>query len=75
VEYTERRLRIEIRDHGPGIAVGDEAKIFDAFRTNKTHGTGLGLAIAKRIVELHDGTLVGHNHPSGGAVFVIEIPV
>ena len=74
VERTERLLRIEIRDHGPGLAPGDESKIFDAFQTKKTHGTGLGLAIAKRIVELHDGTLVGHNHPGGGAVFVLEIP-
>jgi len=74
VERTERRLRIEIRDHGPGLASGDETKIFDAFQTKKTHGTGLGLAIAKRIVEMHDGTLVAHNHPGGGAVFVLEIP-
>ena len=73
VEHTERRLRIQIRDHGPGLAPGDEAQIFDAFKTSKTHGTGLGLAIAKRIVELHDGTLVGHNHPGGGAEFVLEI--
>ncbi len=75
VERTERRLRIEIRDHGPGFAPGGEDKIFEAFQTSKTHGTGLGLAIARRIVELHDGTLVGHNHPGGGAVFVLEVPV
>jgi two-component system sensor histidine kinase HydH len=74
VERTERRLRIEIRDHGPGLPPGDEAKIFDAFQTSKTHGTGLGLAIARRIVELHQGTLAAHNHPEGGAVFMLEIP-
>ena len=74
VERTERRLRIEIRDHGPGLPSGEEAKIFDAFQTSKTHGTGLGLAIARRIVELHEGTLAAHNHPDGGAVFVLEIP-
>jgi two-component system sensor histidine kinase HydH len=74
VDRTDRRLRIEIRDHGPGLPPGEEAKIFDAFQTSKTHGTGLGLAIAQRIVELHQGTLAAHNHPDGGAVFVLEIP-
>jgi two-component system, NtrC family, sensor histidine kinase HydH len=74
VHRTDRRLRIEIRDHGPGLPPGAEAKIFDAFETSKTHGTGLGLAIARRIVELHRGTLRAHNHPDGGAVFVLEIP-
>jgi two-component system sensor histidine kinase HydH len=74
VKRTDRRLRIEIRDHGPGLPPGAEAKIFDAFETSKTHGTGLGLAIARRIVELHRGTLSAHNHPDGGAVFVLEIP-
>jgi signal transduction histidine kinase len=74
IERTDRQLRIEIRDHGPGLPAGEEAKIFDAFYTSKTHGTGLGLAIARRIIELHQGTLTAHNHPNGGAVFVLEIP-
>ncbi len=74
VECTEHRLHVEIRDHGPGLPPGDEGKIFDAFQTSKTHGTGLGLAIARRIVELHQGRLTAHNHPDGGAVFVLEIP-
>jgi len=74
VERTEHRLLIEIRDNGPGLPPGEEGKIFDAFQTSKTHGTGLGLAIARRIVELHQGTLSAHNHPDGGAVFVLEIP-
>jgi len=74
VERTERRIRIEIRDHGPGLPAGEEGKIFDAFQTSKTHGTGLGLAIARRIVELHHGTLIARNHSEGGAVFLLEIP-
>ncbi|HEU5075469.1 MAG TPA: ATP-binding protein, partial [Polyangiaceae bacterium] len=70
-----RSFTLEVRDHGPGLSPGDEQKIFEAFHTTKTQGTGLGLAIARRIVELHDGRISARNHPEGGAVFVVELPL
>lgn len=71
---TERgELVISVRDHGRGIPSGDEQRIFDAFHTTRTHGTGLGLAVARRIAELHGGSLTAQNHPSGGAEFVLRI--
>ena len=72
---TTRTLTLEVRDHGSGLKPGEEAKIFEAFHTSKTHGTGLGLAIARRIVELHGGALTARNHAQGGAVFTIELPL
>ena len=68
------RLVIEIRDHGPGVPAADRDKIFEPFFTGKTRGTGLGLAIARRIVELHRGTITVDDAPGGGALFRIEIP-
>ena len=38
-------------------------------------GAGPSLAIARRIVELHGGTLTARNHAQGGAVFTIELPL
>ncbi len=67
-------LVIEVTDHGPGVAVADRDKVFEPFFTNKTRGTGLGLAIARRVVELHRGTLTVGDAPDGGARFRIEIP-
>jgi two-component system, NtrC family, sensor histidine kinase HydH len=67
-------LRIVVRDHGPGLPAGREKEIFEPFVTNRTRGTGLGLAVARRIVELHGGTLVGRNGRAGGAVFETRIP-
>jgi len=66
---------IEVRDHGPGLARGTEAHIFDPFVTTKTRGTGLGLSIARRISEQHRGTLTGETHKEGGAVFRLVLPL
>jgi two-component system sensor histidine kinase HydH len=68
------RLVYEISDHGPGVPAGDRDKIFEPFHTGKTRGTGLGLAIAKRLVELHRGTIAVDDAPGGGARFRIVLP-
>lgn len=70
-----REIVIEVRDHGPGLAPGAEAQIFDPFVTTKTRGTGLGLSIARRIAEQHDGTLTGETHGEGGALFRLVLPL
>ncbi len=67
-------LRLLVRDHGPGLPSGREENIFEPFVTTRTQGTGLGLAVARRIVELHGGTLVGRTHPQGGAELEVKIP-
>jgi len=67
-------LVIEIRDRGPGLAPGEEARIFEPFVTSRVRGTGLGLAVARRAAEQHGGTLVGETHPAGGAVFRLVLP-
>ncbi len=68
------RLRFVVRDSGPGIADGDEERIFAPFYTTRARGTGLGLGVARRIVEMHGGTIAAGNRPAGGARFEIRIP-
>jgi two-component system, NtrC family, sensor histidine kinase HydH len=67
------RLVYEVSDKGPGVPAADRDKVFEPFHTGKTRGTGLGLAIAKRMVELHGGTIAIDDAPGGGARFRIEI--
>jgi len=67
-------LIFDVIDRGPGVPVADREKIFEPFHTGKTQGTGLGLAIAKRLVELHRGTITIDDAPGGGARFRIAIP-
>ncbi len=68
---------IEFRDSGPGIPAENLDKIFDPFFTTKPvgRGTGLGLAISYGIVERHGGRLSAANHPKGGALFTLRLPV
>ncbi len=63
-----------LRDHGPGLAP-EIAEPFETFATTKPGGMGLGLSICRSIVELHDGRITLSNHPDGGALAAIELPL
>lgn len=72
-------VRLQIRDHGPGIAADVLPRIFDPYFTTKqrgaTRGTGLGLAIALAIVRKHGGTLLAASPPDGGAELTMLLPI
>jgi two-component system sensor histidine kinase HydH len=68
------RLAFVVRDYGEGISEDSSDSLFVPFHTKKTQGTGLGLAVAKRLVELHGGTISARNADGGGAEFRVEIP-
>ena len=78
---SHQRGRIEVLDQGPGVPPAMREKIFEPFarmpasRSRADAGSGLGLAIARRLVELHDGTLRVDDGPAGGARLVLELPV
>jgi signal transduction histidine kinase len=74
-------MRVEIQDHGIGIAEEFRSRIFEEFAqansTNTRHngGTGLGLNITKKLVEKMDGA-VGYDTVVGeGTTFWFTLPV
>jgi two-component system nitrogen regulation sensor histidine kinase NtrY len=66
-------VRIEIRDHGPGVPPAMADRIFDPYCTGKTGGTGLGLALVKQTIEMHGGSISLSETPGGGATFLIRM--
>ncbi|MEJ1364668.1 MAG: ATP-binding protein [Candidatus Sedimenticola sp. (ex Thyasira tokunagai)] len=70
-------FHMAIRDSGCGIEEAHLKRLFDPFFTTKSEssGLGLGLSISHRIVEGMGGTLEAKNHPEGGAVFILEMPL
>jgi len=62
-------------DSGPGIY--DPKHVFDPFYTTKGvgKGTGLGLSICYGIVKEHGGEISAQNHPEGGALLQVRLPV
>ena len=68
-------VEVTIRDTGPGLESGQEARIFEPFVTTKSSGMGVGLAISRTLVGAHGGKIRAGNHPDGGAEFVFTLPV
>ena len=71
------RAVLTVEDNGPGFAPDVLPHIFEPFFTTKKNdgGLGLGLAISADIARVYGGSLTAGNAASGGAVFVLDLPV
>ena len=74
---ARKMIVASVRDTGSGFAPEVLSRIFEPFYTTKEvgKGTGLGLAIAYGIVQDHGGQIIAANHPEGGAVLTVELPM
>ncbi len=72
------RARLSVRDHGIGIDLAHQARIFERFEravpVKHYGGLGLGLYISRRIVEAHGGALRVVSAPGEGSTFILELP-
>jgi NtrC-family two-component system sensor histidine kinase KinB len=75
-ETTPRAVLIRVTDTGEGIALAQQALIFQPFVQigTKRGGAGLGLAICKEIVQQHGGEITVHSQPRRGTTFTIALP-
>ncbi len=74
VVVADARVRIRVRDTGPGIPGEQQPRIFEPFFTTKGQGTGLGLAIALGVARAHGGNIEISSLPGEGAEFVLDLP-
>lgn len=72
---------IEVRDHGPGIDPDDLDHLFEPFfrgersRNRDTGGIGLGLSSVRGVARAHGGDAGIANHPDGGAIARVTLPI
>ncbi len=72
-----QKVCVSVTDDGPGVPPGVREHIFDPFFTTKQEGkgTGLGLTISRQIVQEMGGQLVLDTTYTGGARFLLELPI
>jgi two-component system sensor kinase FixL len=69
-----RAARVEISDHGHGVADDVRDRLFTPFFTTKLSGMGMGLAISRSIITAHGGKLDCTSNPGGGTIFFFTLP-
>jgi two-component system, OmpR family, phosphate regulon sensor histidine kinase PhoR len=73
------KVRIEVRDRGPGIAPAHRDRVFERFyradpgRVREAGGTGLGLSIVKHLVESMNGDISLETNQPSGCIFVVQL--
>ena len=81
-ERKGEKVRLYVRDYGPGIPIEERSRIFEVFYRGTTgkneKGTGIGLATVQKIARLFDGRAWVEETPGGGSTFwaeIIDIPI
>lgn len=82
ISQSNKEIRIIISDQGVGIRESDLPHIFDRFyradfsrSKEKVDGYGLGLSIAKRIVDIHHGSILAKSDGEHGSEFIVRFPL
>jgi signal transduction histidine kinase len=74
-------VKLEVADHGIGIARRDQSKIFEKFYragdplVHNTKGSGLGLSLVRHITHAHGGEIAVESIPGRGSKFILSLPL
>lgn len=74
-------VKLEVADHGIGIARRDQSKIFEKFYragdplVHNTKGSGLGLSLVRHITQAHGGEIAVESTPGRGSKFILSLPL
>ena len=76
-ERSGDRVRLSVRDHGPGVPDEEKSRIFELFYRgscgSRTNGTGIGLATVQKIARHYGGYAWVEDAPGGGSIFLVEL--
>lgn len=74
--WEDERLRVSVRDNGPGIPLENLARVFEPFFTTRAvgQGLGLGLSISYGVIERHGGTLSADSALGEWTQMIFDLP-
>lgn len=79
LQKSPEQITVSVTDRGPGMDEATQKRIFDQFyqgdSSHKTEGNGLGLTMAKKIVDLHGGTITVQSALGQGSCFLVTLPL
>jgi len=75
IGLREERLRISVRDNGPGMDAALLKQLEEDFHTTKPQGTGLGMAVVRAVASAHGGSFDIASTPGEGTCATIELPL
>jgi signal transduction histidine kinase len=79
VRRDERHAWLSVVDHGVGVPLADQERVFQLFERavpiNNYGGFGIGLFVAREVAKAHGGVLVCQSAPGAGATFTCELPL
>lgn len=73
--WDHRQIWLRIHDHGPGLKLEQTADLGKPFMTTKGKGLGIGLFLTVTTLALRDGDVRLYNHPSGGTLTEVRLPI
>ncbi len=79
VKKQNSHAQLEVQDHGIGIALDQQKKIFARFErvdsSKNIQGLGIGLYITNQIINAHGGSIKVNSKPGQGSLFIVELPI
>ncbi|MFC4304739.1 sensor histidine kinase [Cohnella boryungensis] len=80
IRNQKNGIKLEVTDYGIGVSEADIPHMFQRFyrvdeaRHRTTGGSGLGLSIAKKIIDVHEGSVEVYSKPGNGTTVSIQLP-
>jgi signal transduction histidine kinase len=78
MEYLVDNVQVQVIDHGIGIPIEEQEKIFQSFYRAKNvgniSGTGVGLSIVSEFIKLHQGQIRVKSEVNEGSIFTVSLP-
>jgi sensor histidine kinase regulating citrate/malate metabolism len=74
LDWNGEEVIIDIRDHGPGVAMSIADQLGETFVSTKSKGLGIGLFLTHATINRFGGEVRLYNHPEGGTLTEVTLP-